>query len=273
MITLPDYPDEVAWGNIKGNLNDQTDLRNTLSNYVEKNTDITLSDNHNSAVLSNIYLNLNSGPTAHTYIWYDHITMSKDGPDGPKNTVLEYKDIAKTSQIPTTTSQLTNDSGFITNSALNGYATEAYVNDTRDSVKDYTDKRIAESKLEITSEIPTTTSQLTNDSNFVTSNSLAAVATSGSYNDLNDKPTIPTTTSQLTNDSNFVTSNSLAAVATSGSYNDLIDKLIVNYPSDIIIDSSGVTKTVYGGSHVIFKNGDAPGIAGNIIYLSLPTLT
>ena len=236
MITLPDYPDEVAWGNIKGNLNDQTDLRNTLSNYVEKNTDITLSDNHNSAVLSNIYLNLNSGPTAHTYIWYDHITMSKDGPDGPKNTVLEYKDIAKTSQIPTTTSQLTNDSGFITNSALNGYATEAYVNDTRDSVKDYTDKRIAESKLEITSEIPTTTSQLTNDSNFVTSNSLAAVATSGSYN-------------------------------------DLIDKLIVNYPSDIIIDSSGVTKTVYGGSHVIFKNGDAPGIAGNIIYLSLPTLT
>ena len=35
--------------------------------------------------------------------------------------------------------------------------------------------------------------------------SLSAVATSGSYNDLSDKPTIPTKTSQLTNDSGFLT--------------------------------------------------------------------
>ena len=36
--------------------------------------------------------------------------------------------------------------------------------------------------------------------------SLATVATSGSYNDLSNKPTIPTKTSDLTNDSGFVTS-------------------------------------------------------------------
>ena len=41
--------------------------------------------------------------------------------------ILAYKDIAKTSQIPTKTSKLTNDSGFITNSALTGYATETWV--------------------------------------------------------------------------------------------------------------------------------------------------
>lgn len=35
---------------------------------------------------------------------------------------------------------------------------------------------------------------------------LAAVATSGSYNDLSNKPTIPTKTSELTNDSGFITS-------------------------------------------------------------------
>jgi len=34
----------------------------------------------------------------------------------------------------------------------------------------------------------------------------AKVATSGSYNDLNDKPTIPTKTSDLTNDSGYLTS-------------------------------------------------------------------
>lgn len=38
---------------------------------------------------------------------------------------------------------------------------------------------------------------------------LKAVATSGSYNDLTDKPTIPTKTSEITNDSGFITSASL----------------------------------------------------------------
>lgn len=37
---------------------------------------------------------------------------------------------------------------------------------------------------------------------------LATVATSGSYNDLSDKPTIPTATSDITNDSGFITDSS-----------------------------------------------------------------
>ena len=41
--------------------------------------------------------------------------------------ILAYKDIAKVSQIPTKTSLLTNDSGFITSSALTGYATTSDV--------------------------------------------------------------------------------------------------------------------------------------------------
>ena len=46
---------------------------------------------------------------------------------------------------------------------------------------------------------------------------LAAVATSGSYNDLDDKPTIPDVSGKAN-------SADLAAVATSGSYNDLDNK-------------------------------------------------
>jgi len=63
---------------------------------------------------------------------------------------------------------------------------------------------------------------------------LATVATSGSYADLSNKPSIPSKTSDLTNDSGFLTqhqdisgkanSADLAAVATSGSYNDLSNK-------------------------------------------------
>ena len=47
---------------------------------------------------------------------------------------------------------------------------------------------------------------------------------SGDYDDLTNKPTIPENTSDLYNDSGFVTSSSLATVATSGNYNDLLNK-------------------------------------------------
>lgn len=61
----------------------------------------------------------------------------------------------------------------------------------------------------------------------------ATVATSGSYTDLSDKPSIPTATSDLNNDSGFITNSALApyalsanlaTVATSGDYDDLINK-------------------------------------------------
>lgn len=48
----------------------------------------------------------------------------------------------------------------------------------------------------------------------VQSSILASVATSGDYNDLSNKPTIPTKTSELTNDSTFVTSSDNVASAT-----------------------------------------------------------
>lgn len=104
---------------------------------------------------------------------------------------------------------------------------------------------------------------------------LATVATSGSYNDLSNKPTIPTVnnatltiqkngttvktftanastnvtanitvptkTSDITNDSNFVASGDLATVATSGSYNDLSNKPTI--------------PTVNNGTLTIQKNG------------------
>ena len=70
---------------------------------------------------------------------------------------------ADINQVPTKTSELTNDSGFITSSDIPS--------------------------------IPTKTSELTNDSGFITSS---------------DIPTIPTKTSELTNDSNFVTSSDVA---------------------------------------------------------------
>ena len=142
--------------------------------------------------------------------------------------VLSAADVGalpNTTVIPDKTSQLTNDSGFITNSALSDYAKKT--------------------------EIPTKTSELTNDSGYITANDVPvksvdgatgdvvtnAVKTTtqtltdtqkqqartnigagtssfdGDYNSLTNKPTIPTKTSQLTNDSGFITDAALTGYA------------------------------------------------------------
>ncbi len=59
------------------------------------------------------------------------------------------------------------------------------------------------STTNLTSKLSTMDSAISGKAN---SSSLAPVATSGSYNDLSNKPSIPTKTSQLTNDSGFMTS-------------------------------------------------------------------
>lgn len=56
---------------------------------------------------------------------------------------------------------------------------------------------------------------------------LSTVATSGSYNDLSNKPTIPTKTSQLTNDSEFITSN--GSVKSVIDYNDTSKNIKIGY--------------------------------------------
>lgn len=110
------------------------------------------------------------------------------------------------------------------------------------------------------SDIPTAVSQLTNDSGFITNavnnlqnytltSALATVATSGSYNDLSNKPTIPA--AQVNSDWNansgvaqILNKPTLATVATSGSYNDLSNKPTiptVNNPT-ITITQGGITK-------------------------------
>lgn len=78
--------------------------------------------------------------------------------------------------------------------------TEDVISNTITSYEDLTDLP----------EIPDSTSQLINDSNFVSDDELAEVAFDGSYTSLSNTPTIPDSTSQLVNDSNFVTSSEVS---------------------------------------------------------------
>lgn len=174
-----------------------------------------------------------------------------------------YNDLSNKPSIPSKTSDLTNDSGFITGysetdpvftaSPAHGITTSDISNwngksDFSGSYNDLTNKP----------SIPTKVSDLTNDSGFITSytetdpvfsSSAASGITSsdisnwnnksdfsGSYNDLSNKPSIPTATSDLTNDSGFIDS----------SYHD-------SSKQDTLVSGTNI-KTINGNS--ILGNGD-----------------
>ena len=101
---------------------------------------------------------------------------------------------------------------------------------------------------------------------------LAAVATSGSYNDLSNKPTIPTVDTALSGTSTNAVQNkvikaaldgkantsSLATVATTGSYNDLTDKPEVG---ESILVKVNAFETTYNEIGNLTTRGKIPYIA------------
>ena len=84
--------------------------------------------------------------------------------------------------------QATNETINITVPTVNDATLTIQQNGT--TVDTFTANSSTDKTVNIT--VPIKTSDLTNDSNFVSSTDLATVATSGSYNDLSNKPTIPT---------------------------------------------------------------------------------
>jgi hypothetical protein len=171
-------------------------------------------------------------------------------------------------------SELTNNAGYITSSALSGYATETWVGQ-QGYITGITSS-------DVTTALGYTPYNATNPNGYITSSaltpyvlssSLATVATSGSYDDLTDKPTIPA--AQVNSDWNATSGKAqilnkptLATVATSGSYNDLSNKPTI--PSEVTestVSGWGFTKNT---GTVTSVNNVSP-VNGNVT-LSIPTV-
>ena len=116
----------------------------------------------------------------------------------------EYDDLKNKPYIPTKTSDLTNDSGYVTEvpvTSVNGKT--GAVNLTASDVGALPDSAV----------IPSTLAELEGDSEHRTVtdaekeawNAGGSSNFSGDYNDLENKPVIPSKTSDLTNDSGFLT--------------------------------------------------------------------
>ena len=277
----------------------------------------------NKSNFSGNYNDLTNKPALHSHSnknTLDTITDEKIAEWDSKSTFSgSYSDLTNKPTIPTKTSQLTNDSGYVTSTSLHSHANKAVLdgitankitswdnksdfsgdyNDltnkptipTVDVNKSYVDNAlskkvdkktgyslVSDSEIERLAnvdnyddtEIKNELSKKANSSDLhshsnktvldgITANKVSEwnnkSTFSGNYNDLTNKPTIPTKTSQLTNDSNFATTNQLHNHSNktvldgitsdkieswdnkstfSGSYNDLTDK-----PTIPVVDSS-----------------------------------
>ena len=142
--------------------------------------------------------------------------------------VLSAADVGalpNTTVIPDKTSQLDNDSGYITNSALTDYAKKTEIPKktselTNDSgyitANDVPVKSVDGATGDVvTNAVKTTTQTLTDTQKQQARTNIGAGTSSfdGDYNSLTNKPTIPTKTSQLTNDSGFITDAALTGYA------------------------------------------------------------
>jgi len=218
-----------------------------------------------------------------------------DSVNGKTGTVvLDASDVGAlpaSTPIPTKTSDLTNDSGFITSSDIPAQVNADW-NETDPSDPSYIENKPSIPAAQVNSDwnaasgvaqilnkpsIPTATSDLTNDSGFITSSDIPAQvqadwdesdssdpsyiqnkpsipaaqvnsdwnAASGVAQILN-KPTIPTATSDLTNDSGFITSSDIPAqVQADWSESDTTDpSYIQNKPEDYTLTAGSNVSVV-----------------------------
>ena len=183
--------------------------------------------------------------------------LSVNGMTG--DVTLTYSDVnalPDSTVIPTKTSDLQNDSGFLS-SIPSEYVTE-------------TELATAISGKANTADLSAVATSGDYD-DLIDKPNLSAVATSGSYNDLTDKPTIPTKTSQLQNDSGFLTSVPVSSVnGKTGAVNlnasdvgALPDSTVIpTETSDLVNDSNFVSDASYVHTDNNFTTAEKNKLAG-----------
>lgn len=137
---------------------------------------------------------------------------------------IHYDDLVGKPFIPTKTSELTNDSKFANETFVITKINEAQFNGGNIDLSDYATKADLNSKAD--KEHSHSYSELTDKPTIITS-----------YKQLTDKPTIPSKTSDLSNDSGFITIDNLNGYATESFVTTKIAEAQLN--SDGNVDLSG----------------------------------
>lgn len=197
-----------------------------------------------------------------------------------------YNDLTNKPDIPSKTSDLTNDSNFLTShqdiSGKEDKTSKVSSWSATTTNNNYPSEKLVKDSLDGKVDAISGKGLSTNDYDNIAKgkvDNLATVATSGSYNDLTNKPSIPTVVDVVAdNNANAVSSNavydelalkansaSLATVATSGSYNDLTDKpTATDFGGNINVVKKTTAESGYAATYEIQQNGTKVGTSINI---------
>lgn len=207
-----------------------------------------------SAAYSNAFLSLNTFPgNYYSQLWFDTYTDELYHRTIHQGELRPWRKIWHAGNL-TNLNQLANGPGFITSSdSITGNAATASKLQTARKINGVAFDGTKDITITATPSAHTHTKSQISD--FP---SLATVATSGSYNDLLNKPTIPTQTSQLNNNSGFITASSNisgnAATATKLQTARKINGVAFDGTADININVSGGAKVEQG---YYYGNGES----------------
>ncbi len=237
------------WGSITGDIEEQNDLIEYIAEYVEEHAPehdlsnyYTKDETYDRTAINGALdekADISSLATVATSASYNDLIDTPIIPAAQlqsdwNQTDTGAKDYIKNKPtIPSKTSDLVNDSGYITNAAVSPYATNTSLNNhINDNVKHITnaERTTWNNKSDFSGDyddltnkptipvLPTNVSEFNNDAGYLTehqdisgkanTSDLATVATSGDYDDLTNKPTIPTVptdVSSFTNDAGYLT--------------------------------------------------------------------
>lgn len=228
----------VAWGDITGTLSNQTDL-NTALGTKANSADLA------TVATSGSYNDLSNKPTIPT-VNDATLTIQRNSTNVGTFTANASSNKTINISVPTATSDLTNDSGFLTSSTLPIASTSSLgavqvgsgLTISSGGVLSATGGGVADSVAwgHITGTLADQTDLTTALGAKANTADLATVATSGSYNDLTNKPTIGNAT--LTIQKNSTSVGTFTANATS---NKSINITVPTRTSDLTNDSGFLT--------------------------------
>ena len=204
-----------------------------LSNYYTKTqTDNLLDDKADVSSLSTVattgsYNDLSNKPTIPT-VNNATLTIQKNGTTVKTFTANASSNVTANITVPTKTSDLTNDSGFVDNTYHDSTKQNSLVSGT--NIKTINNESLLGSgNINITSGGGTMVDMRVNGSSIVDSNNVGNIATEGTYNATTNKiatmSDVPDSTSDLTNDSGFITNsvNNLTNYYTKAETDNLLD--------------------------------------------------
>ncbi len=162
-----------------------------------------------------------------------------------------YNDLSNRPSIPSKTSDLTNDSGFITSVPVTSVAGKTGA--VTLSKSDVGLGNVGNFKA-----VSTVASQgLTNTEKSNARNNIGAGTSnfSGSYTDLSNKPAVPSKTSELTNDSNFIASSGNSKdMTTTFTSSDVADGSVTSWTSVTPVATGETHSSIFAKMSQMFKN-------------------